>query len=54
LGAGVTIQPCRKVIVKEPEKGEARARIGLQSHMMMMMIMMMILTVNSDRFLKQN
>jgi hypothetical protein len=35
LGAGLTIQPRKKFIVKEPQKGEARARLGLQSHMMM-------------------
>jgi hypothetical protein len=35
LGAGLTIQPCIKVTVKKPHKGDAMARIGLQSHVMM-------------------
>jgi hypothetical protein len=46
LGAGLTIQPRKKVIVKNPRKGEARARIGLYSHMMMMMMMMMMNQLN--------
>jgi hypothetical protein len=37
LGAGLTIQPCKKVIVTKPETGKARARIGLYSHMMMIL-----------------
>jgi hypothetical protein len=29
LGAGLIIQPCKKVIDTKPHKREARARIGL-------------------------
>jgi hypothetical protein len=38
LGAGLTIQPRKKVTVKKPQKGEARDRLGLWSLMMMMIV----------------
>jgi hypothetical protein len=40
LSAGLTIQPSKKVIVKKPQKGEARAQLVLESHMMMMIVIM--------------
>jgi hypothetical protein len=39
LGAELTIQPRKKVIVKKPQKGVARARLVMWSHMMIICIM---------------
>jgi hypothetical protein len=39
LGAGLTIQPCKKVIVTKPPKGRPRPALGCMIMMMMMMKM---------------